>query len=524
MDLTRYAELFRTEAREHLVAIERALAALRSGGDERSRVDELFRSTHTIKGMAAAMGYHGVEQLAHALESVLDSVRNRSRKVDDELILILVDGADALAQAVDQAVIGTPSETVETTRSGFAKTSADDASEQRSRGSSTSGTVRVELSRLDALLDMTGELVIARDRLVRALENADRAGDVRQDARSTTDPLSQAVHEASSLVSAVQDEVLRLRLVPVHQVFDRFPRLVREIARDLGRDVEFVTEGRDIELDRSLLEALGDPVVHLLRNAIDHGIEPVDERARGGKPTKGRLVLRAARDRNAVIIQVEDDGRGIDRDAVLSHARERGIVPWSTTTLDDDQLLRVIAQPGLSTAESVTSISGRGVGIDVVMNRVRSFGGTIDVETERGQGTRFTLRLPTTLAITRALLVKAGGEHFALAAAHVMEVHEWDMVMGLLQPDEVTIRGDVFPLVPLEERFGLPASVAVERHVVVIDAGAGRRALLVDEITGHQDIVVKRFQGVRDAHPWFSGATLLGDGRPALIVDLSSLT
>ena len=303
----------------------------------------------------------------------------------------------------------------------------------------------------------------------------------------------------------------------------RYLALAEAIARDIGKDVTFVTEGRDIELDRSLLEALGDPVVHLLRNAIDHGIETGADRERAGKPRHGRLALRALRDRNAVVIHVEDDGRGIDRDAVLSRARERGSVPWSTTSLDDDQLLRVIAQPGLSTAESVTNISGRGVGIDVVVNRMRSLGGSIELETEAGRGTRFTLRLPTTLAITRALLVSAGGEQFALAAAHVMEVQEWSTPSGSRIPDEVTIRDDILPLVPLEERFGLAASTVEDRHLVVVDAGGGRRALLVDEITGHQDIVVKRFRGVRESHTWFSGATLLGDGRPALIVDLSSL-
>jgi two-component system chemotaxis sensor kinase CheA len=325
-------------------------------------------------------------------------------------------------------------------------------------------------------------------------------------------------------VSAVQEEVFRLRLVPVHQVFDRFPRVVRDIARETGKEVAFVTEGGDIELDRSLLESLGDPVIHLLRNAVDHGIETPPERERRGKPATGQLVLRATRDRNAVQIQVEDDGGGIDRNAVLTRARERGVVPWHTTVLDDDQMLRVIAQPGLTTAEAVTNISGRGVGIDVVVNRVRSLGGTIELESREGQGTRFTLKLPTTLAITRALLVSAGGEHFALPAAHVMEVHAWQSESETEGSADVTIRDDVMPLVPLTERFGLASRSADERHLIVVDAGTGRRALLVDEITGHQDIVVKRFRPVRDAHPWFSGATLLGDGRPALIVDLSSLS
>jgi two-component system chemotaxis sensor kinase CheA len=417
---------------------------------------------------------------------------------------------------VDNAVYAaTAQPKVATARASFAESREEQEPDQRATSLSAAATVRVDVQRLDALLDLTGELVIARDRLLRALDHTQRDEE--------SQAIRRAAHDTDSLVSAVQEEVLRLRLVPVHQVFDRFPRLVRDLARDIGKEVTFVTEGRDIELDRSLLESLGDPVVHLLRNAIDHGIEPADDRERAGKPRHGRLALRATRDRNAIVIHVEDDGRGIDRDAVLSRARERGIVSWSTTMLDDDQLLRVIAQPGLSTAESVTNISGRGVGIDVVVNRMRALGGTIELDTEAGQGTRFTLRLPTTLAITRALLVTAGGEQFALAASHVMEVQEWASPAGTALPGDVTIRDDIMPLVPLEERFGLAPSTVEDRHLVVVDAGAGRRALLVDEITGHQDIVVKRFQGVRESHAWFSGATLLGDGSPALIVDLSSL-
>jgi two-component system, chemotaxis family, sensor kinase CheA len=521
VDLSRYAELFRSESREHLANIEAALDAMRRSGDP-EHVAELFRSTHTIKGMAAAMGYTGVEQLAHALESFLESVRNGLRAVDDGVLRTLIDGTDALARAIDDALVEAAGSAplAAHARFGEAREFEDDTDRAAALASST---VRVDIRRLDALLDLTGELTVARDRLLRRLDATGELHGVHRQARNSDHPLALAVRDATNLITALQDQVLQLRLVPVHQVFGRFSRVVREIARELGKEIVLIAEGRDIELDRSLLESISDPVMHLIRNSIDHGIERAEDRVAKGKAPNGQIVLRAIRDRSSVVIQVEDDGRGIDRDAVLARAREQGIVAWATTVLDDDQLLRVIAQPGLSTAEAVTSISGRGVGIDVVVTRVRALGGTIQLESEEGQGTRFTLRLPTTLAITRALLVSAGGEQFAISAGQVVDVHDWHPPAPGEPRDTVTIRGTSVPLVPLEERFGLTSRALDERHVVVIDAGAGRRALLVDEITGHQDIVVKPLQSVRDSHRWFSGATVLGDGRPALIVDLSSL-
>ncbi len=520
IDTSRYAELFRSESREHLAAMEASLALLRTDNHAQQLecIADLFRSTHTIKGMAAAMGYSSVEQIAHALESVLDRVRSDERQINEELLRSLTDGADALASAVDNAVDGSENESNEAVVStAFAVARSDNitegAKEQSSRDKADS-TVRIDLQRLDNLLNIAGELVLARDRLKQAVEAIA--------ASSATDELKRAVHDAGALISAVQDEVLSLRMVPAHQLFDRFPRLVRELSRDIGKEVHFATEGRDIEVDRSLLDALADPVMHLLRNAVDHGIEEESVRLERGKSPRGSLMLRAVRDRNAVVIQVEDDGKGIDRNAVLERARSRGLVDASTNALSDENLLHLIAHPGLSTAQAVTSISGRGVGIDVVVHSVRALGGTLELETVPGSGTRFTLRLPAALAIARALLVTAGGESFAFSASHVMEVHAFEDIDRVSDSD-VRIRDDVLPLIELQRKFELPSSSADDRHVVVVESGSGRRAVLVDAITGHQDIVVKRFHSVPEAQPWFSGATLLGDGSPALIVDLRSL-
>jgi len=385
-------------------------------------------------------------------------------------------------------------------------------------------TVRIDARRLDTLLDLVGELVITRDRLLRRLEALDHPD--RE--------MYRAARDAARLVSALQDEVLQSRLLPVGQVFDRFPRLVRDVSRELGKDVVFVMEGREIELDRSLLDAIGDPILHLLRNALDHGIEGGTVREAAGKPPRGELVLRAARERATVVIQVRDDGRGIDRHAVLLRARELALIPADGDVLDNETLLRVIAHPGFSTARRVTSLSGRGVGVDVVNTRVRALGGQLELESTEGVGTVLTLRLPMTLAITKALLVKVAGSTFALPAAHVeeaLEYHESLRVHHTARPS-VTIHDEVVPLVALGERFGLVRSSTnggsrdtdgSEQHIAVV-ASAGRRvALLVDAVVAQQDIVVKPLDVVRGAAPWFSGATVLGDGSPALIIDVPSI-
>lgn len=660
MDLARYAELFRTESREHLAEIDTALLSLEKDGDA-SHIVVLFRSTHTIKGMAASMGYIAVEQLSHALETLLEALRSGARVVDDDVIALLFDGTDALSQAVNEAVEGrgnamsanasallerlasamempqhasatanakgsepiassnsfvqSPTaapiaddifgvsllpqdlglvelsdavkpvataiaekvveirlapdaalkgvralmvlgrlEPLGTIRSitppqhawnedsfdgiftiAIGTTKADDAIETAVRGAGdvarvtiraatvaraereTLRHVRIDLRRLDTLLDLVGELVITRDRLLRT---ADAMND-----GTTNRALASVVHDTSRLVSALQEEVLRTRMVPVGQVFDRFPRLVRDISRDLGKDVTFVTEGREIELDRSLLDAIGDPIVHLLRNAVDHGIESPEARRRANKSPKGRLILRAARDRAAVVVQVEDDGGGINRDKVLERAKSQGLVDADITNLSDEMLLRVLSKPGFSTASAVTSISGRGVGIDVVASRVRQLGGALELTTVLGRGSLFTLRLPVTLAIVRALLVRVGSETYALPAAHVIEALEYDgsAVVSLRGQEAVTLRDDVVPLLRLRPKFGIARNSDEGTHIVMVEAAGRQTALQVDSLIGQQDVVVKPYDAINGAETLFTGATILGDGTPALIVDLGGL-
>jgi Chemotaxis protein histidine kinase and related kinases len=378
--------------------------------------------------------------------------------------------------------------------------------------------VRIDVQRLDALMNLVGELVIARGRLTQL---AGELGDAS---------LEETVNASSRLITELRDEITASRMVPMSQVFDRFPRVVRDAARAVGKQVDFVVEGKEIELDRSMLDEIGDSIVHLLRNAIDHGLETPEARTASGKPADGRLVLSASRDRSAVVIRVSDDGKGIDRERVLQRAKRDGLVDESKTDLNEDELLRLLARPGFSTAEKVTNLSGRGVGVDAVYTRVRALGGAMDIRSVPGQGTTMVLRLPLTLAIVRALLARVADETYAIPLAHVSETIE-------LAPDVVrTVKGrevllarddDVLPLLRMRELVGLSEYVAASpidlEQVVVIDLGDRRAGLVIDELTGQEEIVVKQYDAVRDGLPIFGGATLLSDGRPALIVDVSSL-
>jgi two-component system chemotaxis sensor kinase CheA len=668
VDSAQYAELFLTESREHVSAINHSLLELERGAGGAEPVSAIFRSVHTIKGMSATMGYTAVAALSHELETLLDKVRRGARAIDEPLMELLFRSADVLESAIEAVVSGDASSvdvgpvvallkaeghdapapagapkkrksrktapapravdgwsapapsgdgmlvrvrlapdtalkgvraflvvqaaaalgdvvacspTAEALQADqfdhdFAlrlrtesapadvaaalrkagdviEVQAGDASMTTSRAPSTGGaepepallaatefpvpattggggggtggaggsaplrqqrSVRIDLRRLDNLMNLIGELVITRGRLTQLSTLID-------------DPaLAETVTQTSRLVADLQDEIMTSRMVPVWQVFDRFPRLVRDAAHSVQKQVDFIIEGKDVELDRSMLDEVGDPIVHLLRNAVDHGIETPDVRRAKGKPAAGRLTLSALRDRSAVAIRVTDDGRGIDREKVLARALRDGLVEPSRTDLSDEELLRIISRPGFSTAETVTDLSGRGVGIDAVYNRVRSLGGSVDMKTVPDQGTTVTLRLPLTLAIVRSLLARIGEETYAVPMTHVSETVELTpaILRAVKNQEVLMLREEVLPVLRMRTLMGFDGEAPKgHEQVVVVEMAERRAALVVDALIGQQEIVVKQFDGVRDGLALFGGATILGDGAPALIIDVSSL-
>jgi two-component system chemotaxis sensor kinase CheA len=374
--------------------------------------------------------------------------------------------------------------------------------------------IRVDLGRLDALMKQVGELVVAKNRLAVL-------------ASGSSDPaLAEVSDRITRLVSEMQAEVIAARMTPVGEVLERFPRLVRDLGRDLSKRIRFDVEGDEIELDRSILDEIGQPLLHLIRNAADHGIEAPGERAAAGKPEEGRILLSASRERNYVALRLSDDGRGINREAILAKARREGLIEGGADALSDDVLLRVLARPGFSTAEAVSGVSGRGVGVDVAVTRVRALGGTIEVRSELGRGTTFTIRVPLTLAIVRALLASAAGECYAVPLAYVAETVEFDprSVTAVRNREALVVRDQVIPTVHLRELVrNQPRPAPPRAPTVILEIGDRRAALVVDALLGQQDIVVEPFDAPRGMPPFVGGATILANGSPALILDAAAL-
>ena len=625
MDLSQYAELFLAESREHLSACNQLLLEWERRPAAPEPVGGIFRAVHTVKGMAATMGYARVADLAHRMENLLDHLRRGGQPPADETLQLLFRATDALEKAIDLAVAGRerdadvagvaadldramarlapdkaraepefvpppptdvggggrliqlvlrPEAQIKGGRAmliirkaqslgavhGIAPSPAafeaedfdgrfafrletartvaeieaavrsvgdvervsvggggDDDEEHVTPVESAGGRsrhIRVDLRRLDSLMDLIGELVTTRGRLNElAAERKDPA-------------IDDVAIQVSRLSADLQAEIIQARMTPVWQVFDRFPRLVRDVARQLDKEVAFRVEGKEIELDRAILDELGDPLVHLLRNAVDHGIEPPAERKKRGKKPEGEIVLSAVRERSSVAISITDDGRGIDRAQVLAKALREGLVDAHTESLSDDQLLRVLARPGFSTAAQVTNVSGRGVGIDVAMTKIRALGGSIEIRTEPGKGTSFVLRLPVTLAIVRALIAAVGSERYALPLTYVAETAEFGAIaMTTMEGREaMVLRDRVVPLVHLRTLLNVGGDAPPPRRpVIVLEMGERRTGVVVDGMLGQQEIVVKGFEAPQGTLPVFSGATIMGDGVPALILDAAGL-
>ena len=628
MDHAKYAALFLSESREHIGACNQHLGLLERDPGDQEAVHALFRAMHTIKGMAAMMGYANVTELAHRTENLLDMVRAGTVSTDASLAELLAEAVDELDRGIEEAATGhdqvldfsrvlerldslagpesngaptgvpgpdqrpeltprrsqrdqsravrvvvrpgaimpgaraalalnqasglgevtdvTPNtETFEQDSfngafSFWIKTDrADEVLEEaiqsvgdidsvtfgdtaRSQGPAAGddavrrarNMIRVDLRRLDALMSRVGELVVARNRLVELA--AGQAG-------TELEALSGRINR---LVTDVQTEVIEARMTPVWQVFDRFPRAVRDLARELGKKVSLTVEGGDLEVDRSLLDEIGDPILHLLRNAVDHGIESVDDRLRAGKSEEGRLSIRCSRERDSIVVRVEDDGRGIDRQVVLAKAKEAGVVDDETETLTDDLLLQVLGRSGFSTATKVTSVSGRGVGIDVVLTKLRGLGGSAEIQSEVGQGTTFILRLPLTLVIFPAMLARVGTERYVLPMAFIAETVEYGKATRaeVHGRDSVVLREEVLATTDLRDVVGLDGDDPSRRRpCVILEVGDRRSALLVDALIGQQEIVVESFDPPSGMPRWISGATILADGTPALILDAAAL-
>ncbi|MCU0906712.1 MAG: chemotaxis protein CheA [Rhodobacteraceae bacterium] len=375
-----------------------------------------------------------------------------------------------------------------------------------------SDSIRVASSRLDDMMDSLGELVIAQARLDAV---AQRLGDPT---------LEGVVEEVARLVIGLRDATLSIRMLPIETVFGKFKRVVRDLAAELGKEVQLVTEGGETEVDKNVIDRIGDPLVHMIRNSVDHGLETGDERAAAGKRRMGTVRLSARQEGGEILISIEDNGRGLNSDAIRRRAVERGLVP-EDTPLSEREINDLIFAPGFSTAAVVSAVSGRGVGMDAVKTAIDALGGTIDIVSRAGRGTRMTLRLPVTMAIIDGLRVKLGRQVYVIPLSSVEECVELAAHSGPQRSGRsiLQIRDELVPFLELSRLFDQPGDLQARRRVVIVRADGARIGLVVDDILGQGQTVIKSLSPFHSAMPGLGGATILGDGRVALIVDVATL-
>ncbi|WP_334072966.1 MULTISPECIES: chemotaxis protein CheA [Paenibacillus] len=690
MDMNQYLSMFIDESNDHLQSLNENMLELENNPEDLSIVQVIFRSAHTLKGMAATMGFEDLSSLTHQMENVLDLVRNEKLKMQDFIFDTLFQSLDALQSMVQditqggegkadvssivanlQAIVrgdmaaggGSPGagsdhssvasgetgkaiqldeyqysvleqsiaeghkvmylevairedcqlkaaraylvfdllerygevvkshpsvqeieqeqfdrsfslyyitqkeagelqsmimnlseiesaqavvldhETLGQLNSGAQETAAASAvvepaakepaakaepakpakaesgkvsSKPSGTAAAPSRTIRVDIDRLDVLMNLLSELLIDRSRMEQLANEVKRAD------------LTETVEHMSRVGSDLQNIVLKLRMVPIDTVFNRFPRMVRDLAKSLDKKIDLIITGAETELDRTVIDEIGDPLVHLLRNAVDHGVEPTAERISAGKPETGTVNLRAFHSGNHVFIEIEDDGHGINRDKILAKALKNGVVTEAEAgALSDEQVYMLLFAPGFSTAEVISDISGRGVGLDVVKTKIESLSGVVSVQSTLGQGTKFSVQLPLTLSIISAMLIKVGSEKYAIPLSSIVET-------GLIKREQirkvhgytmVPYRDAHIPLLSLAQLFDVTdfdESAEEETEIVVIRKGERLAALTVEDFIGQNEIVIKNLGKYLPAIQGVAGATILGDGQVALIIDPNS--
>ncbi|WP_453996910.1 chemotaxis protein CheW [Bacillus nitroreducens] len=680
MEMDQYLEVFIEESKEHLQACNEHLLHLEKEPENITIVNEIFRSAHTLKGMAATMGYEDLASLTHQMENVLDAIRNMKIEVTpsildvvfkavdylEEMIFSIADGGDGKKDVTDVVLLlkkiesgehntelntSTTVEMNAESKHPAAKANYDDfeltviqqsteqgfncyeitislvddcllkaarvfmvfevleqvgeiiksipsvdqleeeqfqneftvtllsmesaehiekrimkvseidkvvvqyfyskettsqpkeliqaqaevapalvekvehekteketnhAPKSNSKNGSNHKTIRVNIERLDILMNLFEELVIDRGRLEQISKDLNHS------------ELNETVERMSRISGDLQNIILNMRMVPVETVFNRFPRMVRQLARDLNKKIDLQIIGAETELDRTVIDEIGDPLVHLLRNALDHGIETPDVRLQSGKSETGTVILRAYHSGNHVFIEIEDDGAGISRDKVIQKAINKGLVTAKGgESLTDSQVFDFIFSSGFSTAEKVSGVSGRGVGLDVVKNTIEALGGTITIQSEIGKGSMFSIQLPLTLSIISVLLVEVQNEKYAIPLSSIIEtaIIKKSDILHAHNQKVIDFRGKVVPLVDLKEIFEVPISNEEDDYlsIVIVKKGDKSAGLIVDSFIGQQEIVLKSLGNYLSNVFAISGATILGDGQVALIIDCNAL-
>lgn len=569
------------EGLEYIDDIEVNLLNLEKEPEDLDCVNTIFRPFHSIKGVAAFLNLETIRDLAHSLENLLDKVRSKELSVSSELIDIILDGADALKAliiklkddlegnpgkplTIDFADLKRRIENVEqddadsTQVKKLGKILVEDgaiseeileqglesarqlkppkkigealisegkvtpkqvsqALRKQTGQAADTAVIRVNIKKLDDLIDMVGELVITQSMIRQnsfILSNPDRR-------------LNKDISRLSSITSELQKTSTRLRMVPIKQTFHRMSRLVRDLSRDAGKKVGVITEGEDTEIDKNMVEEISNPLVHMVRNAVDHGIDSSKARIKAGKPEKGLVKLKAFHRGGNIVIEISDDGKGLDRDKILNKAIEKNLID-SSQDLSDQDIYKLIFHPGFSTAAKVTNISGRGVGMDVAKQAVEKLRGKIDIDSVMNKGSTFALSFPLTMAIIGGMIVRVGKERYIIPTTAIRQLlrpvkESYTIIIG--RGETITVMGNLLPLIRLYKVFGIEADYKNpwEGIVVVVEGENKSKCLLVDEILGEEEVVIKSLGESLKSSKGVSGGAILGDGKVGLILDPEGL-
>ncbi|HKK21157.1 MAG TPA: chemotaxis protein CheA [candidate division Zixibacteria bacterium] len=579
---------FLVESDELVNSLDTNLVKLESSPGDLNLLNEIFRAAHTIKGTSSFLGFEHITTLTHRMEDILNKLRKAEMEVTAEIMDLMlksldilkdmlgtvrdthadaevdlteiiasltaalaeggeaavatpatetvaetspqsedepeVDDSDEPADGVDAAQSELPAEPVESEAKAATDAGAK-ASATRARKPSGDQTIRVDVERLDILMNMMGELVLGRNSLLQTVNKLV----TEHEGEYELEDLGRSANSVNLITTELQTAVMKMRMQPIGKVFNKFPRLVRDLARDSRKKIELVISGETTELDKSVIEEIGDPLVHIIRNSCDHGIESPEARTAAGKPETGTVQLTASQEGSNIVIQIDDDGKGFDVDAIRSKAVERGLVSRADVDrMPDKDVFHYIFEAGFSTAKVVTDVSGRGVGMDVVRTNIEKLNGMIDLDSEKGRGTRISIKLPLTLAIIQGLLVESDDEVFVIPLSSVHETVRTDQsdVYYLNKRPVFRLRDEIIPIINLNKilRQSQGGFILTEKpYIVVIGLADKKLGLVIDRFLGQEEVVIKSLGNYLGNTEGIAGATILGDGRIRLIVDLIGL-
>ncbi|MGB9715090.1 MAG: chemotaxis protein CheA [Thermodesulfovibrionales bacterium] len=549
---------FIIEADESLDKVDPLFVELETRGFDKDILNEIFRSMHTIKGAAGFLGFQSIVDVAHGAENILKKVRDGEialtkqmmdatlRSVDmlrlllthiknkdgieedisnvlNELKMVLEQNEEKKEEGPIQDDMANISQGLSVHRSQDTEAKVEKSTIDKKE---TVQTLRVDMNKIDKVLDLTGEVVLVRNRLLNIMSYLEK--------NASDDPHVESLFETVSFLDRITSDmhisVMRMRMQPIQKVFSKFPRLVRDLSSSMGKDISFSISGEDTEVDKSVIEHIGDPLVHIIRNAIDHGIEPPEERRKKGKPEKGIVSISAYQKGNQIVIEVKDDGRGLDASRIKRKAVEKNLITEDEAQrMSDESAINLIFLPGFSTAEVATEISGRGVGMDVVKTNISKLNGSVEVKTKKDIGTSFIISIPLTLAIIQALMVRAGKYNFAIPLSCVEETFK------ILKSDIGSVGGQniinirdrlypVFELTNVLRNGNGRVSDKDYKYAVLISISEKKFCITVDELIGLEEIFIKAIKGADTESPFILGATITGDGKVVLIIDMAGIS